>query len=198
MFLLAHVSFSDHLSSVVCLSVPPSLCKLFTFSSSPEPRGQFKPNLAQNILKWRGFRFVQFKVHVLFLGGDDNETSKIHWRNLKIFLRTTWPISVKLETNPFVKGIQVWRNMSFLKRWKTKHRKYIDEIVFSWTTGPFSIKLDTKHLWVKEIQVFSNKGFRFTKKKRKYNDEITKKNQNQKASYNQTWQKAFLDKWNSN
>ena len=108
MFLLALVSFSDHLSSVVCLSVPPSLCKLFTFSSSPEPRGQFKPNLAQNILKWRGFRFVQFKVHVLFLGGDDNETSKIHWRNLKIFSRTTSPISVKIETY-----ILSWRGFKF-------------------------------------------------------------------------------------
>ena len=42
--LKAQVSFSDHLSSVVC----PSVCKLFTFSS-PEPMGQFQPNLAQSI-----------------------------------------------------------------------------------------------------------------------------------------------------
>ena len=53
--LKAQVSFSDHLSSVVCLSVRPSVrqsvCKLFTFSSSfPEPLGQFQPNLAQSIL----------------------------------------------------------------------------------------------------------------------------------------------------
>ena len=53
--LKAQVSFSDHLSSVVCLSVCPSVCpsvcKLFTFSSSsPEPLGQFQPNLAQSIL----------------------------------------------------------------------------------------------------------------------------------------------------
>ena len=35
----------------VCLSVCPSVCKLFTFSSSsPEPLGQFQPNLAQSIL----------------------------------------------------------------------------------------------------------------------------------------------------
>ena len=49
--LKAQVSFSDHLSSVVCLSVCPSICpsvcKLFTFSSSsPEPLVQFQPNLA--------------------------------------------------------------------------------------------------------------------------------------------------------
>ena len=37
--------------SSVCLSVRPSVCKLFTFSSSsPEPLVQFQPNLAQSIL----------------------------------------------------------------------------------------------------------------------------------------------------
>ena len=52
------ITFSDHLSSVVCLSVCPSVCKLFTFSSSsPEPLGQFQPNLAQSILGSRGFKF---------------------------------------------------------------------------------------------------------------------------------------------
>ena len=46
----------------VCLSVCPSVCKLFTFSSSsPEPLGQFQPNLAQSILGWRGFKFVHMK-----------------------------------------------------------------------------------------------------------------------------------------
>ena len=51
------------------LSVRPSVCKLFTFSSSsPEPLGQFQPNLAQSILGWRGFKFVQMKGPVLFQG----------------------------------------------------------------------------------------------------------------------------------
>ena len=51
--------------SSVCLSV----CKLFTFSSSsPEPLGQFQPNLAQSILGWRGFKFVQMKGPALFQG----------------------------------------------------------------------------------------------------------------------------------
>ena len=67
--LKAQVSFSDRLSSVVCLSVRPSVCKLFLFStSSQEPLGQFQPNLAQSILGWRGFKFVQMKGHALFQG----------------------------------------------------------------------------------------------------------------------------------
>ena len=56
--LKAQVSFSDHPYSVrlsvrpsVRLSVRLSVCKLFTFStSSQQPLGQFKPNLAQSIL----------------------------------------------------------------------------------------------------------------------------------------------------
>ena len=66
----AQVSFSDHNLSVVrrCCRC----CrrrKLFTFSSSsPEPLGQFQPNLAQNILGWRGFKFVQMKGHAIFQG----------------------------------------------------------------------------------------------------------------------------------
>jgi hypothetical protein len=46
----------------VCPSVRPSVCKLFTFStSSPEPLRQFQPDLAQIILGGRGFKFVQMK-----------------------------------------------------------------------------------------------------------------------------------------
>ena len=69
---LAHLSWklkwafliTCHPSSV-CLSV----CKLFTFSSSsPEPLGQFQTNLAQSILGWRGFQFVQMKGPALFQG----------------------------------------------------------------------------------------------------------------------------------
>ena len=77
-----HIWFLAHLSwklewaffitcrpSSVCLSVRPSVCKLFTFSSSsPEPRGQFQPNLAQCILGWRGFKCVQMKGPVPFQG----------------------------------------------------------------------------------------------------------------------------------
>ena len=67
--LKAQVSFSDRLSSVVCLSVCLSVCKLFLFStSSPEPLGQFQPNLAQSILGWRGIKFVQMKAPAFFKG----------------------------------------------------------------------------------------------------------------------------------
>ena len=48
---------------------PSSVCKLFTFSSfSPEPQGQFQPNLAQSILGWSRFKFVQMKGHPFFQG----------------------------------------------------------------------------------------------------------------------------------
>ena len=62
--LKAQVSFYDHL-----LSVCPYVCKLFTFSSSSqEPLGQFKPNLAQSILGRWGFKFIKIKDHALFQG----------------------------------------------------------------------------------------------------------------------------------
>ena len=110
----AQVSFSDQNLSVVC-----RLCccrcrrKLFTFSSSsPEPLGQFQPNLAQSILGWRGFKFVQIKGPSLFQGEIITQIAKIYWSYLKIFFsRTTGPISNKLGTkHPWVKGIQVCSN----------------------------------------------------------------------------------------
>ena len=53
----------------VCLSVCPSVCKPFTFSSSsPEPLGQFQPNLAQNILGWRGFKFFKWRAPLFSKG----------------------------------------------------------------------------------------------------------------------------------
>ena len=53
--------------------------------------------------------------HNYFPSGDHNEVAKIHWRNLKIFSRTTWPISTKLGTkHPWVKRIQVcWNEETF-------------------------------------------------------------------------------------
>ena len=38
--------------------------KLFTFSSL----GQYQPNLAQSILEWKGFKFVQMKGSIRFQG----------------------------------------------------------------------------------------------------------------------------------
>ena len=52
----------------VCPSICPSIYNLFTFSSSPEPLGQFQPNLANCILGWRGYKFVQMKDPAFFQG----------------------------------------------------------------------------------------------------------------------------------
>ena len=69
----AQVSFSDQNLSVVrrrCCRCCRCRChKLFTFSSpSLEPLSQFQLNLAQSILGWREFKFVQMKAPVLFQG----------------------------------------------------------------------------------------------------------------------------------
>ena len=55
---------------VCCPSLLLSCCcrKLFTFSSSPEPLGQFGSNLVQSILGWKGFKFVQMKGPAFFQG----------------------------------------------------------------------------------------------------------------------------------
>jgi hypothetical protein len=70
--LKAQVSFSDRFLSVVRLSVcrlASVVCKLFTFlTSSPEPLDQFWPNLAQSILRFRGFKVVKIKDQDLFKG----------------------------------------------------------------------------------------------------------------------------------
>ena len=73
------------LLSVVCLSV----CKLFTFSTtSQEPLGQFQLNLAQSILGFRGFKFVQMKGQALLQGEIIMKLGKFknilllnHWTN---------------------------------------------------------------------------------------------------------------------
>ena len=59
--LKAQVSFSYHNLSAVRPSCRcRCCCKFFTFSSStPEPLDQFQPNLAQIILGWWRFKFVQ-------------------------------------------------------------------------------------------------------------------------------------------
>ena len=42
---------------------------IFTFpSTTPEPLGQFQPNLTQSILGWRGLKFVQMKGPTFFQG----------------------------------------------------------------------------------------------------------------------------------
>ena len=82
------MSFFDHSASIFSSSVHPSVCpsvclfdcKLFIFlCSSPEPLGQFHPNLKQDILK-----LVQMNdVSRLFPRGETYKIAIIHWRNFK-------------------------------------------------------------------------------------------------------------------
>ena len=91
---------------------------------------------------------------------------KIHWWHLKIFFsRTTNPFSTKLGTkHPWVKGIQVYSNKGPFAFPRADNYEIAKihlqnlKIFFSRTTEPFSTKLDTKHPWVKGIQVYSNEG----------------------------------------
>ena len=82
---LAHLSWKHKWAfmitccpSSVCLSVRPSVYRLFTFSScSQEPLGQFQQNLAQCILGWRGFKFIQMKGPAFFPRIDNLEIANI-------------------------------------------------------------------------------------------------------------------------
>ena len=122
-----------------------SVRKLITFSTSPEPLGQFQPNMPQSILEWRVFSNEGPRP---FPRGDNCEIVKIHWQNLKMFFsRTTGPISTKLCTkHPWGKLIQVCSNEGqplLQGEIKIKHQKYTDkfkEIFFTTTTRPFSTK----------------------------------------------------------
>ena len=75
--------------------------KLFTFSSSQEPLGQFKQNLAQSILGSRGVKFLQMKGHP-FLQGEiitKQQNSLTKFKNL-------------LLKNHLPNFNQTWRNAS--------------------------------------------------------------------------------------
>ena len=93
-----------HLS--VCLSVRPSLCTLFSISSSSHwanfsqvlHKASYEKGIS-TVFKWKSHHFSM----------GDNRNLKIHWRHLKIFFsKTTGPISTKLYTkHPWMKGYQV-------------------------------------------------------------------------------------------
>ena len=89
-------------SSVVCLSV----CKRFTFSST----GPISTKLGTKHPRVKGILIYSNKGPCTFLRGHycDIHDSKNTLTLLKIFSRTTRPISTKLGANhPWVKGIQV-------------------------------------------------------------------------------------------
>ena len=94
----------------------PVVCHLsvcFTFSSSsPEPLGQFQPNLAQSIFGWREFKFIQMKGPTLFPRGDNYKIAKIFWRNLKVLPLGEWNSSLfNWRAMLFSKGRKYWRNL---------------------------------------------------------------------------------------
>ena len=59
-----HALFKKEIITKKCKYIDGVLKKIF----SPEPIGQFQPNLAQSILGRWGLQFVQGKGHVLFKG----------------------------------------------------------------------------------------------------------------------------------
>ena len=159
--LKAQVSFSDHLSSVFYLSV----CKLFTFSSSsPEPLGQFQPNLAQGILEWRGFKFDQMKGPALFQG----KIIMKWWKYIDENKKSSSPEPLGQFQPNLAQSILGWRGFKFVQMKGpalfqgeiiTKAWNYIYEILkifFSRTNEPISTNLGTNHSWMKGIQVSSN------------------------------------------
>ena len=93
--LKAQVSFYDHLSSGVCLSVRPSVRLSVNFShnfssSSTEPLGQFQPNLAQSILGWRGLKFVQMKGPPFPRGDNYTNSENILTKFKNLLLKNHW------------------------------------------------------------------------------------------------------------
>ena len=115
--LKAQVSFSDHLSSVVCMSVRPSVClfvclytfHIFIFFS--RTMGLISIKLGTKYPWVKGIQVCSNEGPRSFPRGNNYEVVKIHWQNLKIFFsRTTEPISNKFGTkHPWVKGIQFFQ-----------------------------------------------------------------------------------------
>ena len=153
------VSFSDQNFFVVCR--PCWRChKLFTLSfSSPEPLGQFQPNLAQSIPGWRG-------IQVCSNEGTRSYQMVDNWEiiNINLLLQNYWAIF-----NQTLTKVSLGKEYSSLFKWRPrpfprgddyeivkKHWRNLMKIFFSRTTGPISTKLGTKHSRVKGIQVCSN------------------------------------------
>ena len=89
--------------------------------------GQFQPNLAQIILRWREFQVCLSEWPSPFPRRDSYEIAKIYWRNLKIFFsRTAGPISTKFsKKNPWVNGIQVCSNDEPLNSYKVNDECFL-------------------------------------------------------------------------
>ena len=81
-------------------------------TSSPEPLSKFQPNLAQSILGWRGFKFIQMKGFRFFKRGDNNEMMKIHCRNLK---KNFSPEPMSQFRPNLAQSILGWREFKFVQ-----------------------------------------------------------------------------------
>ena len=135
--------------SSVCLSVCPSVCKLFLFwTFSKKSLGQFQPNLIQSILGWRRLKFVQMKGLALFQGKIImKEWKYIDQIKKNFFSRTTESISTKLGTkHPWVMRDQISSNEGphiFLREINYEIAKihWQNLKIFSRTAGPISTKL---------------------------------------------------------
>ena len=105
--LKVQVSFSDHLLSVVCLSVRLSVCKLLTLIFFSRTTGPRSTNLGKKVspgegdssmFKWRAKSFSR---------GDNCKIVKINWKLKNLLLQNHWS---KLNPNSWVKGSQVCFN----------------------------------------------------------------------------------------
>ena len=113
--LKAQVSINDRLLSVcpfVRSFVRPSVCKLSTLPSSPEPLGQFQLNLAQSILGWREIQVSSNEGPCPFPRGDIYEITEIHWR---ILIKFSSPEQLgKFQPN-IAQTIRGWRGLKVLQ-----------------------------------------------------------------------------------
>ena len=105
--------------------------------SSPEPLGQFQPNLAQRILGLRKFKFVHMKKTVLLQMGNNFENTNM--RKFDYFRK-------KKCTFSFFYNCVVLMNVLKVVA------------CFFRTTEPISTKLGKKHSYLKRIQIWSNEG----------------------------------------
>ena len=147
--------------------------------------GQFKPNLAQSILGWRGFKFFfSTEGPRSFSRGDNYDIVKIHWQNFKIFFsRTTGPISTKLGTKHlWVKRIQVclkegptlWYNHMcvywfelFSQVSDVAHGPLVFLISYKWQKSHERLKkfittlkplIFILEIWLRQASIFNNNG----------------------------------------
>ena len=113
----------------------------FKKSSSPEPLGQFQPNLAQSILGWREFKFVQMKGPALLQG----EIITKYRKYIDKIKKSSSPEPLGQFQPNLAQSNLGWRGFKFVQMTGpalfqgeiiTKYRKYNDEIKKSSSQEP--------------------------------------------------------------